>query len=387
MNLSVFEGVLPSVRSISAEFPLFWAANEKFGQLTEQMGQRFKPTSSTGSSFLQFLGFLVVAVLVIGIVYFLLKFFETLGDKSSGADFRAIYRKLCSAHRLTISERLLIRKVVKRLDLEYPLVLFVEPRYFQKILDQPDFEINRTMIQTVFKKIFGFTTELESVAKGEKASVVSVPKLSQAPTPLPAPFQESPSFTDVDLNPTETKMSETPESEKITIFSREKPMPSKSLSPKKVLLPLIPGSQAFSSIASTFDEVNTEIASKSIHHSLLSGRENDRTFKIHDETHHDSMEIALPLPAPEPLRSTLEEMEENDRKMKILPKSVPTKSLVPIHIQGKKRIEPPVKVLPVKHYPHVHQNHVSSGNYHYGETFTMEDVAMIEALVAKKEEK
>ena len=263
---------------------IIWASNEKMAMLTEKMNDRFGSATPISGQLFQFTVLLVILVIVVVAIYFLSKTFRLTEKNTLNSDFRSIYQKLCTVHRLSFQERLLIRKVIKAFGIVDPLLIFVEPKYFHSALTRKDFKANRTMLHHLINKLFGFASDKESLSRpSEQLQVVDttdlLPDMDFSQIEFPeemfqiAPPPE-PSLELQTTPPVYATEQELPEEMPFEVLME-------SPDRKKPFYPRIPGSQAFSSLASTIHEVRSEIASKSLQHNLLSGRENNRTFKVH----------------------------------------------------------------------------------------------------------
>lgn len=338
-----------------------WASQEKVALLTEKMNERFSPAGSISSQLFQFAVLLIVLAAVIAMVYFLSKTLNVTKKNSLNTDFRSIYQKLCSIHHLNLMERLLIRKVIKVFGIHDPLLIFVEPKYFHSALTRNDFKANQTMLLQLLNKIFGFTSDKERFSQ-------KYPQLQAAQSVTESPEMD---FSQIDvpemtcqdlftsLTPlTETRSDENP-FEKLDpddVKQEEAPLEevlSETMAGKKVFYPKIPGSQAFSSLASTIHEVRTEIASKSVQNHLLSGRENNRTFKVHDFADPISPEMHMIHPQIPVEKNRVEKVTVEED-------------------EGQQRI---FRIEDAHSEPHLPRSRP-------GEVFTSEDVALLEEMIA-----
>ncbi|MDR1960547.1 MAG: hypothetical protein LBQ54_16165 [Planctomycetaceae bacterium] len=261
--------------------------------------------------------------------------------------------------------------MVKWLDLDDPLLLFVEPKFFQDIFVQREFESSKTMIRTVIKKLFGLSSESDWLKKdvqelASQMTDVSAAQVSSSPVKKETLWETLSVEKDVDLtnlenslksfeswgkNPVKSEEPVTPPVQEV-----EQPVPPLVPAGKKVFYSAIPGTAAFSSLALTIEEMSTEIASKSIKSSLLSGRENERKFKVHDTSSLSSHDLHFLL--------------TDINKFQTSPKE-------------NKTISPPARILPNTHLDSAHKE-VSQPKLLAEKSFTMEDVSFLESVIGNK---
>ena len=105
--------------------------------------------------FLTFFGFLLI--LAVGLVF--ADLFLRRRSKTGIDNPRYLFTELARAHELTRIERQFLTDFADESNLEDPLPLFVEPKYFLSALDDDRFRTSHGMIESMLRKLFNIGTE------------------------------------------------------------------------------------------------------------------------------------------------------------------------------------------------------------------------------------
>lgn len=144
--------VFETKRSITPSRPRPKADEETTQALRQGMGKGFMTGFSDGNLYL-YLGFFVILfTVIVGLVYYDANYRQ---HHSNLENPWIVFRELCKAHQLTWTEAKFLKKLAVELDLDDPLPLFIEPRYFVGALENKALESSKPTIQYLLKKFFG----------------------------------------------------------------------------------------------------------------------------------------------------------------------------------------------------------------------------------------
>lgn len=143
----------------------------------DRLNQAFQKEFTTGfgeaGTYLYYLVFLVFLGVLIGV----LVYYDIHRRRSEQPGFdnpKYLFRELCAAHHLTAVERRFLRDFAEELDLEDPLPLFIEPRYFYDALNDHGHGFSVQMIRYLLVKLFDIKLAKEKKAdpghKGPKSA-------------------------------------------------------------------------------------------------------------------------------------------------------------------------------------------------------------------------
>lgn len=114
-------------------------------------------------SYLYYVIFLIFLGGLIGVLAYY-DFNRRKSEKSGFDNSPHLFRELCAAHHLTAVERRFLRDFAEDNDLEDPLPLFIEPRYFYDALDERRHDDFSRMLRYMLVKLFDIKVVQETKA-------------------------------------------------------------------------------------------------------------------------------------------------------------------------------------------------------------------------------
>ena len=137
----------------------------------ERLNQAFQEEFTTGMGDLRSYLYYAVFLIFLGALTGVLVYYDMNRRRAEMEGFdnpKRLFRELCAVHRLTAAERKFLRDFAEDADLEDPLPLFIEPRYFYDALDRPEHTASRQMIRYLLVKLFDIKLAKEKRTIGNK---------------------------------------------------------------------------------------------------------------------------------------------------------------------------------------------------------------------------
>ena len=243
---------------------------------------------------------LITAAVLVFVVWLAYQFFGQKEKHTTADNAWDVYKKLCRAHNLNVTEKHVVRKVYRQIGLDDPLPLFVEPEYFRQTLNDESMSSCHSIVRDIMKKLFEQNTVSPQIVVPEEYSdnVIETPietlvnpaaleiEAAHRTAHLAHVLDDTASRHHFENAPIEQKNIQEP----IGGASRyiiEENLPTEETvvniqnnqNASNVLLSTIPGQSALTSLLEPFNQMTTEIAAVSIRHTLSEGGElNQRTF-------------------------------------------------------------------------------------------------------------
>jgi len=322
-----------------------FAIDERASQVFDGINKHFGGNSdTTDQQFGQFFLLItagVVLVLVVGLAY---QLFMQSSMSSAPETSWGLYKKLCRVHRLSMSEKYVVRKLYRLVGLEDPLPLFVEPNYLKQILTDTTMIQYHATVQNILHKLFdsGQTipqsnpetfeqpTEAEGIDNRDERRIVRQERnIGQSEA-----FEQTRDDTDNISEDTPTLP-----------FGRVPFFPGhekQSTGATKVLLNPIPGQAAFSSLLGPMSRISSEIAATAIRHNLSDGgKMNERTYDGIGGTQKTAQEPQTPLfpksHVPSPDEMLTEESGKTQSSVSPTPQYLQSHKEAPFSVLGKRQ--------------------------------------------------
>ncbi|MDR0871819.1 MAG: hypothetical protein LBN39_13635 [Planctomycetaceae bacterium] len=121
--------------------------------LQTMMSEEFSPTFGDTRTYLLVFGFLLIVALFIIAVYNIDARYRDM-FKPGYENPPALFREVCAAHQLTLSERHFLKRFAEEADLDNPLPLFIEPQHFLSALQDARFDASKEMLWYFLVKLF-----------------------------------------------------------------------------------------------------------------------------------------------------------------------------------------------------------------------------------------
>ena len=365
---------------------IFDGINRQFSSSSPAKGQQ------SGELFL----LLITAAVLIFVVWLAYQFFGQKEKHSTAENAWDVYKKLCRAHNLSVTEKHVVRKVYRQLGLDDPLPLFVEPEYFRKMLNDESMSSCHSIVRDIMKKLFepNPVSPQIVVPAEDSDNTIDAPietvanpvseKETEYKTAHPAHASDDVvSHHHIENAPVEQKIiQETvdrPSRHAIGEKMSTEKTDANTQNTSNVLLNTVPGQSVLSSLLEPYNQMTTEIAAVSIRHTLSEGGEmNQRTFDavgIRQNGHSEPSTPAFPksnVPTPQ-------EMLGGDPQRA---DSASHASPTPQFLQRRIRMTSPVAFSPIRRGDMRFEQEQSPIPANNGNT--QEAIALLETIVTKK---
>ena len=323
-------------------------------QIFDGISKQFSSSSAKGTQSGELFLLLITATVLIFVVWLAYQFFGQKEKHTTGDNAWDVYKKLCRAHNLSVTEKHVVRKVYRQLGLDDPLPLFVEPDYFRQTLNDENMSSYHSIVRVIMKKLFESNSVSPQTVVPEENSDNFIetpvyPALEEEVTHKTAhPAHASDNAAarhHFENGPVEQKIIPEHTGEQSWHAIEENVQNGQNtFNSSKVLLNTIPGQSALSSLLEPFNQMTTEIAAVSIRHSLSeSGELNQRTFDAIGTRQNDRSEPLTPA-FPKSNVPTPQEMLGNEQRTDSASHASPT----PQFLQRRIRATSPVAFSPIR---------------------------------------
>ena len=345
-----------------------FAEDKQSKQIFDGISRQFSSSSpakgqQSGELFL----LLITAVVLIFVVWLAYQFFGQKEKHTTADNAWDVYKKLCRAHNLSVTEKHVVRKVYHQIGLDDPLPLFVEPEYFRQMLSDESMSSCHSIVRDIMKKLFEPNPVSPQIFVSEENSdnIIETPvetvvspvlekEAAHRTAHLAHTLDDAASHHHFENAPVEQKIIQEPvggpsrhvigkntQTEELSENAQNNQNMSNS---SKVLLNTISRQSALSSLLEPFNQMTTEIAAVSIRHSLSEGGElNQRTFDAIGTRQNSNPEPLTPA-FPKSNVPTPQEMLGGEQRADSASHASPT----PQFLQRKIRATSPVAFSPIR---------------------------------------
>ncbi|PHS17671.1 MAG: hypothetical protein COA78_02805 [Blastopirellula sp.] len=126
------------------------------------LGDQFREETAT----VDYTALIIVSAIAVIVVIGLLFYQRFIVDDEDVAcnDSKKLFSNLCQAHEIKTDNCRLLQKITRKLKMEHPALVFVDPSFIVQATQNSQFESSKTALESLGKQLFGrsiFLAEVE----------------------------------------------------------------------------------------------------------------------------------------------------------------------------------------------------------------------------------